>query len=55
MNLQTVKLITFLINIITGKNPCSNSSCPLTFFSDKNRETHEIRAHKPITAGTMYR
>ncbi|XP_023324495.1 zinc finger protein 665 isoform X3 [Eurytemora carolleeae] len=38
-----------------GKRPCSNSSCPLTFFSDKNRETHENRAHKPITAGTMYR
>jgi len=38
-----------------GKKPCSNASCPLTFFSDKNRETHEARAHKPVTAGTMYR
>jgi len=39
----------------SGKKPCSNDGCPLTFFSDTNRQTHETRAHKPITAGTMYR
>jgi len=38
-----------------GKKACSNPACPLTFFSDKNLETHENRAHKPISAGTMYR
>ena len=38
-----------------GKKACSNAACPLTFFSAKNLETHEARAHKPMVTGTMYR
>ena len=39
----------------TGKKPCNHEGCPLTFFSDTNKETHQTRAHKPLAAGTMYR
>jgi len=38
-----------------GKKPCSQDDCPLTFFSDSNRKTHEDRAHKPPPSTTMYR